>query len=153
MRHSGIDKSSPELLARLMALEAESAAWGPEDLAAVWRHQMACGLGDELAGGAGGERTFGEVLWAERPAVELLTLIKDYAKSKRADLAAGMPGEVASALYYTTIAAARVRAGASITTLDEKTLVEGVNWALGQPWLDERTRALFEQLKATAGTQ
>src|SRR5687768_12100400 len=141
MEPSGLNRSSPGLLARLMELEGEGAAvWGPEDFAAVWRHQMAARLGDELAGGAGGEATFGEVLWARPPVVELLCLIKDYAKAKRGDAAGGMPGEVASVLYYASIVAARVRGGAAITTLDERTLGEGVKWALGQGWVDERTR-------------
>jgi hypothetical protein len=150
MRHSGINNSSPGLLARLMGLEEGAAVWGPEDFAAVWRHLMAARLGDELSGGAGGERTFGEVLWAQRPALELLTLIKDYAKGKRADVASGVPGEVASVLYYASIVAARVRGGTSLTTLDEQTLADGVNWALAQIWVDQHTRELFQQFNESA---
>ena len=48
-------------------------------------------------------------------------------------------------LYYTCIVVALVRLDRRITKLDDASLTHGIEWALGQEWLDEPLRGLFRE--------
>jgi hypothetical protein len=124
--------------------------------AVILRHQLDAPLAEELASpicGAEGRgepligldpslRTFADLFHHANPPIDLLKRAKEFSKSCRAnpDL---LPPEVATLLYYTAIAVARVRHGEKITQLDDAGLRTGFEWAVAQPWVDEKIKQLF----------
>jgi hypothetical protein len=75
--------------------------------------------------------------------LELLELTKDFAKANMDHAQSSLPGEVAAALYYTSIAAALVRLDTRITRLPDADLRRGLLWTSEQAWLDAETRQLL----------
>jgi hypothetical protein len=75
-------------------------------------------------------------------------LTKDFAKANMDHAQSSLPGEVAAALYYTSIAAALVRLGARITRLPDAELRRGLLWTSDQVWLDAETKQLLLQAAA-----
>jgi hypothetical protein len=154
------DSSQPGALAALMALDgAAGRLWEPGELSAILRHQLAAPLEMDLAmaglttaekvspaSAPPGDpiRSFGDLLHHRDPPIELLVLVKDFAKAARQDPSVGLPGEVAGILYFASIVVARRRWAKRITRLDDEEVEDGVRWALAEPWVDEATRSLFE---------
>lgn len=139
-------------------------AWRPEDLAAIFRHQMAAsvlvdlgaldsalaGQFQALADGSGLVlRSFGDLFQHAKPPLELLRLVKDFARRNLNHPESVLPTDVASALYYLSIAAARIRWNERISSLGDGDLVRGFQWAMDQPWLDESRAALLRQAVQT----
>lgn len=93
-------------------------------------------------------RTFGCLFADSKPPLELLCQVKDFAKINREHPDSALPKEIATMLDYASIVAALLRHGQRITSLDNSALGEGMTWAEEQPWLDEMTRALFEEGRA-----
>lgn len=162
MKSRDYNQSTSHSLARLLAAEADGTAeWSATDMAAILRHQLNAPLRADLSAtnASAGKTldtasqdgpppaTFGELFAHPRPPVELLKLAKDFAKALRRDASCGVPAGVATVIYYASIVAARSRYGQRITDLDEETLRRGVEWALAQPWLDDMTRAMFEEFR------
>jgi hypothetical protein len=153
-------QTDPRSLAPLLDDAASEIIWCADELGAVWRHQLAAAIEFDLGGwdATWGERllalqtasgaparTFGEILHHPQPDVELLVLVKEFAKAHWAHPGSLIPREISLALYYTAIAAARVRRGKVISSLDEATLIEGLRRVLGVPWLDDLTRSLLAE--------
>jgi len=146
-------------LARLMALEANNDAWTPEELAAIFRHQMRTPLEADLleAGVISAQdlqrarhgvsppiSTYGELFSHAAPPVALLVTVKEFTKQSTNNAKSPLPADVASVLYFTAIAAALWRCDQRITTLSDDALRAGCAWALSMPWLDETTRAILQ---------
>ena len=162
-------KSRANQLASLMASGGERARlWRPEELAAIYRHQMSAPMAVDL--GAFDARTarrirslsdaqglllksFGDLFHHPAPLIELLELVKEFAKANVDHPESGLPGEIAAALYYTSIAAALVRLDTRITQLPDADLQTGLRHTLAQSWLDERTRELLAQALARVAGQ
>jgi hypothetical protein len=161
-------KSHAKELAELMASGWETARlWRPEELAAIFRHQMSApmlvDLGSFDAPTATRLKTlsdaqglllksFADLINHPAPPVELLTLVKNFAKSNVDHPESGLPGDIASALYYSSIAAAIVRLDKQISQLPDADLRKGFRWLQGQLWLDEKTKVLLaEALKKISG--
>ena len=89
--------------------------------------------------------SLGNLLAFPNPPVELLEITKEFAKTCRQNPHSPMPQEIASVLYFTSIAAALVRCNRRITGLSDEVLAEGFSWTLAQPWLDAPTRSLIEE--------
>ena len=89
--------------------------------------------------------SLGNLLAFPNPPVELLKITKDFAKDCRQNPHSPMPQEIASVLYFTSIAAALIRCGDRISDLTNEALTEGFRWTLAQPWLDAQTRVLIEE--------
>jgi hypothetical protein len=130
--------------------------WKPSELAAILRHQLTTPLHVDLAGAAGPLqeaaearglvlKSFGDLLQHPQPPIALLKLMKDFAKACRMGRRGSMPREIAAVIYFVSIIAAMTRCSRRITTLDDHALSAAVEWALGQPWLDETTRAVFSE--------
>jgi hypothetical protein len=152
-------KSRANKLASLLAAGEEgSRLWQRDELAAIFRHQMAApimvDLGTfDLATAARLKilseaqglllKSFGDLFHHPTPPVELLNMIKDFAKLNRDHPASGLPQEIASTLYYASIAAALVRLNPRITQLPDADLRRGLLWILEQGWLDTATRELL----------
>jgi DNA-directed RNA polymerase specialized sigma24 family protein len=88
-------------------------------------------------------KSFGDVFTHPQPLVDLLELIKDFAKEHRTDKESPLPRDVATVLYYASIAVALGRCGQRITRHDDATLRQGFQWGIDQPWVDERIRHLL----------
>lgn len=87
--------------------------------------------------------TFRELLHHAQPPLDLLYLVKDYAKLIREDPRSHVPPDVAILLYYGCIAVALLRHGRRISSLSDDDLRCGFNWAVRQNWIDDPTRCLF----------
>jgi hypothetical protein len=158
---AALSKSLPKSLAAFLAAGAERARlWRPEELSAIFRHQMSAPILVDLGGfdpaTAGRLKTlsdaqslllksFSDLFHHPVPPQELLSLTKDFAKANMDHPESSVPQEVAAVLYYASIATAIVRLDARISQLKDAELQRGLLWAKDQPWVDEQTRELFAQ--------
>jgi len=78
----------------------------------------------------------GQLLTDPQPCLEDLKRLKDHAKALRHDPDATLPPELATLIYFASLAAALVRCGVSISRLPGRSMLEGWKWALAQPWLE-----------------
>jgi hypothetical protein len=135
--------------------------WGADEFSAILRHQLAAPLEIDLGGtkwmrhhrsaGEGRRRprmTYRDLLHQAKPRVELLRLVKEFAKAHLRPADAFLPREIAHVLYYASIVVARCQCGLRISRLTDAALLEGVDWVLSQPWVDEDTRSLFVGARA-----
>ena len=152
-------QGQPKRLAALLEASAEGARlWRPEELGAIFRHQMAAPVLVDLGGFDPGMaarlkklseaqslllKSFADLFHHPAPPLELLELTKDFAKANMDHAQSSLPGEVAAALYYTSIAAALVRLDTRITRLPDADLRRGLLWTSEQAWLDAETRQLL----------
>jgi hypothetical protein len=156
---SAVFKSRAKKLASLLASgEERTKLWRVDELAAIFRHQMSApilvdlGTFDPLTATrirmqseAQGLllKSFADLFHHPSPPLELLELIKDFAKANLDHPESGLPDEIATTLYYTSIATALVRLDARITQLPDADLQRGLRWAMEQGWLDAATRELL----------
>jgi hypothetical protein len=154
-------KSPPKSLAAFLAAGEERARlWRPEELGAIFRHQMSAPILVDLGGFDPATaarlkmisnaqnlllKSFLDLLFHPSPPIELLTMAKDFAKGNMEHPDSALPNEVAAALYYASIAAAYVRLDRRITQLGDAELKRGLEWAKGQPWLEPQIARLFEE--------
>ena len=160
MEDRDVFDSRPGSLARMMDLgEDDRGLWEPEELRAIFEHQLAAPveldfgyLGREAAGrlealasGASPPiRSFRGLLHHPRPPVELLKMAKEFAKECRSRPECRLPDEVATMLYVLSIVVA-MTSGHRITKLDRQGLRHVLDWALDQAWIDEPTRRLLRE--------
>jgi len=161
-------KSGAQQLSTLMASGEERAPlWRPEELAAIFRHQMSAPVLMDL--GSFDPRTasqlkaltaaqglllssFADLFNHANPPVQLLQMVKDFAKTNLDHPESGLPREIATALYYLSIATALVRLETRISQLPDEDLLRGLRLTQEQSWLDERTKSLLaEALKKISG--
>jgi len=153
------DSAKAGSLTHLMDLDAATArTWNAEEIGEIFRHQLATPLECDLGGrqrhlpgrleatGAAADapiRTFGDLLHHRQPPPELLELTKRFAKDCRNRPDGPLPDEIATVLYFLSIAAALTRCGRRITRMDDQSLCYSLDWALKQTWLDEPSRELL----------
>jgi hypothetical protein len=154
-------RSEAKSLAAFMAAGAESARlWRPEELAAIFRHQMAAPALVDLAGFdptaaqrlkslAGAQHllltSFADLFLHPTPPVELLELTKNFAKANMDHAESVLPNDVAAALYYISIASALARLDRRISRLSDAELRQGFAWAGERSWVDDQTRQLLSE--------
>jgi hypothetical protein len=129
-------------------------------MAAILKHQLSAPLEPDLGAVERpdhGERwehetptptwpaTFGELMHHPRPPVALLERVKVFAKASKVKATGPLPPQVATILYFASIVVAQLRCDARITGLDDDAILKGTQWALAQSWLDQPTRAIFEE--------
>ena len=143
-------------LARLIGVDGQTDPfWRAEDLAEVLAHQLRAPLIVDLQDGEGVTRdvfsrypgqidSFGSLLHHPQPPIELLLLVKRFAKQFLNDSKGAIPREVATILYYAAIVVAITRCKQRISDLEPAELDAGIYWALRQAWVDPATHALFE---------
>jgi hypothetical protein len=141
---------SPERLAELIEAASESTDdWKFEELGTVWSHQLDAPLEYELGGlSADVEdlmafRTFRTLLHDAKPPLDLLALVKFYAKTHGQSKDGLLPREIANALYFTTLAAGIVCHGRILGPLTPQAVEKGLRWCSQQPWLDGESRSLM----------
>jgi hypothetical protein len=149
----------PKSLAALLESSGERARlWRPDELGAIFRHQMSAPVLVDLGGYDTGTalrlqklsdaqglllKSFSDLFHHPAPPLELLEATKNFAKANMDNAESTLPSEVASALYYTSIAAAFVRLDTRISRLSDTDLRRGLLWAKEQPWLDHPTQELL----------
>jgi len=144
--------TNPRLLAQMLGMDAR-AKWRTEELAAMFRHQMSAPL-DPTPGALGplpagaplvlpaDTATFGELLRHPKPSLEWLVLVKELGRALRQDPDLPVPEEIAAALYFLPILAARLRLNERISSLPDARLHEAAAHLLAQPFVDEPARQL-----------
>jgi hypothetical protein len=156
-----LSKSPPKSLAAFLAAGEERARlWRPEELGAIFRHQMSAPILVDLGGldfptasrlttlsHAQGLllKSFLDLFSHPTPPLELLTLTKDFAKGNLDQPDSCLPNEVAAVLYYLSIAAAYARLGLRISLLSDAELKRGLEWAKGKPWVEPQLRRVLEE--------
>ena len=156
---AALTKGRAKELAALMSTSDESSPlWRADELAALFRHQMSAPVLMDL--GSFDPRTaeqlktltatqglllssFSDLFNHPAPPLTLLQLVKDFAKANRDHPESGLPREIATALYFTSIAVALARLNERISQLPDAELQRGLCWTQEQKWLDEKTRALL----------
>ncbi|MGA2747354.1 MAG: hypothetical protein ABSG59_01150 [Verrucomicrobiota bacterium] len=158
-----LSKSAPKSLAAFLAAGAERARlWRPDELGAIFRHQMAAPILVDLAGfdPATASRlktlsdaqnlllkSFLDLFLHPVPPLELLSLTKDFAKINMDHPDSSLPREIAAVLYYASIAAALARLDTRISQLTDPELARGMRWAGDQPWVSQPIRDLLAQAR------
>ncbi|MFH0982416.1 MAG: hypothetical protein V2A79_12875 [Planctomycetota bacterium] len=161
MPDKSIHDTSPRRLADLLQMsEGDDVIWRPEELGGILRHQLSVpiefdlgalrrGAARKLRTGADAQglllRSFGDLFRHPNPPIGLLKMTKQFAKANRNQPDSPLPREISTILYYASIAAALVRCRKRIAELDDAALREGFAWGCQQPWIDDATRALFEE--------
>jgi hypothetical protein len=166
MEPGDLTNASRDALSQLLACNSDAdSVWNATDLHAILCHQLDADVEFDLThfGGVAQERmttvrasaadnrpcTFGQMLTSAEPPLEVLDMIRRFAKRSRTQDSGGIPKEVATVLYYAAIAAAKLRHGISLSKLDDEALRSGLAWGLEQTWLTEPLRDLFtETLRA-----
>jgi hypothetical protein len=157
-------EAQPKVLAGIISLVGRRFdEFAADELGAAWRHQLNSSLTrgfedspqraslHELTTGHDGEfQTFTDLLRHPHPPLQLLKILKEFAKSQNTDNDSALPAPMGKAMYYAAIAAARVRCQTRISTLTDEQLAQGYRWALAEPWLDEPTRELLTAALALA---
>ena len=147
-------------LARMMALgQGTGELWEAGDLAAILEHQLASPLEFNFVGVDQAElgwlrsewsenpplETFGDVFHHPDPPLELLELIKRFAKAAGKSSDSPLPSAVALVLYLASIVTAIVSCDTRITKLSDEKLRQSLNRALNQAWLEGPLRQLLEK--------
>lgn len=161
MADSDVFRASPQRLANVMGLRDDThRLWTAEELSAIFEHQMRAPVSVDLGAmephlaaklrmlaDATGLllKSFADLFQHPQPPIELLKLVKDFAKLNRDRTESLLPNEVATALYYLSIAAGLVRLGHRITALPNTELRRGFAWMLAQPWISGPQRELVEE--------
>ena len=154
-----LSKSPPKSLAAFLAEGEERARlWRPDELAAIFRHQMSAPVLVDLGGtdpvtaarlkalsNAQGLllTSFRDLFLHPIPPVELLTLTKDFAKGNMDQPDSVLPNDVAAVVYYLTIAAGLVRLNQRISRLGDAELKRGLEWAKSKPWVEPALQDLL----------
>jgi hypothetical protein len=160
---AGANRPRSERLAHILEMGLRAPiAWRPEELQAVLEYQLAAPLQFDLGGLDPGLAAKLRTLSAAEglllnnlrdlfrhphPPVDLLLLVKGFAKSSSEYPDSPYPREVALVLYYLSIAVARLRCQARITNLADEQLRTGLDWTLGQSWVDEASRELLAEAR------
>ena len=157
-------RGGPKALEALVNMSLlEERLWRNEDLAGIFRHQLAASLLLDLGGFDKGAiekikrlcesrdvplKSFKELFQHPAPPRELLVLTKNFAKANMVQNESPVPGEIATALYYLSIAAGMVHLGIRISKLSDLELQRSLSWIRGRPWIDGETAKLLDEALA-----
>jgi hypothetical protein len=161
------NQDDSQFLQGLMALAGGQgdACWSTEELAFIWRHQLAAPLEfdlgslswdaaatiEALGGGVAPVRSIQDLIHDPAPPLELLRLLKDFARFQRVDPGSAYPQEVAVALYFAAIAMALAQLNRRISRMDDARLCRGLEWMTRRSWIDQRTRELATEAMRRVG--
>lgn len=156
--------SNLKKLATLMdSAIGSSPNWHPDELGAIFRHQLAAPVPVDLAAVDDTVRpklrqlclaeglllkSFRDLFTHPHPPVELLRLVKDYAKANRHLPESPLPREVATALYYLSIAVALAKTKTRISKMNDAELATAFARVRDLPWLDTDMQALLDHALA-----
>lgn len=156
---SQFDEIPPEKLAEFLRPEPTAkTAWRPQDIAAIYRHQLQTPIQAELGNLSPADaelvsqlaaakglllKSIGDLLLHPHPPVPLLTMLKDFSKRMMEHPESPLPHDVASLFYWSSIAAGLTNGKVRLTSLDDRRLIEGLQWAARQPWVDRPTAEMI----------
>jgi len=164
---SAIAGSDANQLLRLIGLDETTASgWELADAASLFHHQMNAALDFELSGvvlqGATtvaalkelpaatslGISNFRQLFLHSTPPVGALKLAKDFFK-RLVGLHPKNSAEyqIAYMGYVICVTVARLRHDKRITNLSDANLLKGLDWALGQAWVDASMRKMLNQAR------
>ncbi len=165
---TGMTVNRPAALSQVMDLGTDpGVSWSPHELAAVLDHQLSASLASDLKTLPGlaaqdvvtlvqshdpAVQTFRDLITHPDPSVELLNHVKVFAKDSRDHPDRPLPRQVASIIYYASIAAAQLHGDRRITDLDYQQLEVGLRWAIDQPWINPMLRSLFQRMQRSLGS-
>jgi hypothetical protein len=152
--------TSPAAVSTLLDFrETSRHQWAAEELAAMFRHQLAAPLQLSL-GVLSGEAahqlrlvdppvnpllTLGQLFADPNPPVELLKLVKRFAKICRGDPNNPLPSEIVMMLYFGSIAVALTHTTQQISDLPPGPLRRGMKWMSNQSWVTDQMRDLLRE--------
>lgn len=153
-----LENATPDQLASLLTCEMPAPPWSSVDLADMWRQLLSVSILEELDRVGATTNAVAnacdaaipviarieELLGHPTPPVLVLDAIRRMAKIQAASNEGAGSGTVARALYFTTLATG-FNAKVSTTKLSDAQFVDGLEWAIAQPWIDEKTRAVLQQ--------
>jgi DNA-directed RNA polymerase specialized sigma24 family protein len=159
-----LNESKPSLLARLFGVEeGRELVWEPFDyenmLARLLKmplaealpgidHRTIASAAESTPGATPGSLSLSDVFTAPAPSIELLRAIKDWSRRSTRTKDSPLPLDVASLLYFASIAAAKVRRGEWISKLDPAIFQRGVEMFLGEVWVKEPLRDVLDESRA-----
>ncbi len=159
-----LNNSSSASLTRLIAADAADAGqWTEDDHRGMIEHQLASPLTEELlrvlpqaavsiekanASTDNPPDTFANLFETDSPSIELLLIVKNYAKAVCNAHDGSLPKRIALAVYYLAIATALVKHNQLISTTDRAEIDSGLRWGVQQNWLPQSANALFTQAAA-----
>ncbi len=141
---------------------AAARPWRPEELAAAWEYHLSAPLQFDLGGlDPARARELRDLSAAQGlllaslrgllqhpvPPLELLEMVKDFAKACLCAPDPPLPPELAGALYHLVMAVALSRLGERITNLGDAEILSGLDWAMARPWLDKASRATLARAR------
>ncbi|HKD38496.1 MAG TPA: sigma-70 family RNA polymerase sigma factor, partial [Pirellulales bacterium] len=151
-----LHESKPSLLARLFGVEeSREAVWEPFDYENMLSRLLKAPLADALPGidhrtiaaavqslpdATPATLTLFGVFADSAPPIDLLRAIKDWSRRSTRSKDSPLPLDVASLLYFASIAAAQVRRGEWISKLDPAIFHRGVEMFLAESWVGEPVR-------------
>lgn len=151
----------PSRLADLLRMPLEpEPVWKPEDLEKILKGQLTAPIefdltalrpetANKLATAAAAQgllvRSLQDLLGHPNPPLELLKMLKRFAKAGREQPDSPIPREVATVIYFASAAAGLARHGSRIADLDDAALREGLTWVGQQTWVDGATRSLVQE--------
>jgi DNA-directed RNA polymerase specialized sigma24 family protein len=142
-----------EILAKLLAVETDvESPWQTADYPGLWRHLLSQPL-DSLLAGAGPSRamkfanpdalsslgTVADLLRQSEPPIELLRALKERARKLARAKQNEYPNEIGTALYFASIAVAKVKRQTRISKTEDAALEHGIRLLLSCSWLDDET--------------
>ena len=153
--------SGPASLARILDEDKPDAAvWKPQEMSAMWQHQLRAPFEEDLAtvrsravhafqnspeAASYKNKSFAEVLHGSKVPLVLLKALKDLAKQMLKEAEDAQLKEIAAALYYASYAVAMIQHGQKLGGMSEHELRGGFEWAIGRVWLDETTAMMIRQ--------
>ncbi len=95
----------------------------------------------------------GDLLSHPHPPVDLLVMVKEFAKANCQHPDSAIAPEVARVLYFASIAAGLARCGCCMTNLEQSAQLKGLRWLSEQAWVDDGLRALGKEALASLGEE
>jgi hypothetical protein len=89
--------------------------------------------------------TLGELFGHPQPPLQLLKLVKRFAKQCRREPDNPMPSDLVMLLYYVSIAVALVRLNQRISDLADRHLRRGMHWLTAQVWVDAEVKSVLTE--------
>lgn len=154
MKKEDIARTAQSLRGIMNETVDEQPCWTDKDYRGLLRHQLDAPLKDDLgalfadaADIVKKEKTttFGALLADASPSVDLLRMVRHFAKKMGARGDDIYPAALAKIIYFAAIAAAEIHAHARISRLSDTELAAGYRWASNQEWVDPTLKKLFEQ--------
>lgn len=154
-------QSDPRNLASVIDLDpSPQRIWNADELAAIFRHQLSASIQFDLGALDTGDgrklaalseaqgllvKSFGDLLLHPNPPIELLIMLKDFAKANASHRDSALPADVAKVLYYLAISVALVRCKQRITQTTDQELAQSLRWAIELPWIQTPQREIMTE--------